>query len=409
MAFLLDTPVHAPSAIFSDSSLRLIGPHAMSIMYKEKMWQHRSYQNKPKGLLHPIPAIVNINGFFIDNHCQNLPSLRFSDASLGLFCRQTKSIFLTGLLGFSVKYYFDSHNFAKRIKSGYGKYSWTNGYSYCGQFENGKRHGDGLLLNNRDRGSPWLQSELLAYRGQFEHGEMSGAGEFIWPDGSRYAGQFERSRIHGNGTLKNVRGNDWPCGTYTGEFKDGSFVHGKFADAYDDVYEGQFDAGGGVPVQSGKGKIKFDSGCVYEGEFKNGEKAGYGTFSFTNGLVYSGQFENGFPNGNGKLTTSGNAVYTGEFEVGSLPHGTLELEEGIYEGQFEPGYAFVKGPSMSGHGKMQYKDGDVYEGQFKNGKIWGHGKLTYQTCGEIDEGYFENSALNGPGISLSLHYRFGVY
>mmetsp|Transcript_41429 Transcript_41429/g.83063 ORF Transcript_41429/g.83063 Transcript_41429/m.83063 type:complete len:180 (-) Transcript_41429:284-823(-) len=55
----------------------------------------------------------------------------------------------------------------------------------------------------------------------------------------------------------------------------------------DSVYEGEFNAAGQC---DGHGKMKFSSGEVYEGNFKEGRIEGRGTMTFTSGDVYTGQF-----------------------------------------------------------------------------------------------------------------------
>ena len=49
---------------------------------------------------------------------------------------------------------------------------------------------------------------------------------------------------------------------------------------------------------NGKGKIKYENGDVYEGEFKDGELDGQGKFISANGkLIYEGEFKDGKQNG----------------------------------------------------------------------------------------------------------------
>ncbi|HEM4882923.1 TPA: hypothetical protein U1138_001999 [Streptococcus suis] len=67
---------------------------------------------------------------------------------------------------------------------------------------------------------------------------------------------------------------------------------------------------------NGQGKLTFDNGDVYEGQFKNGIFHGQGTYTSASGWVYTGQFKNGYANGKGKLTTEGQATYEGTFKQG---------------------------------------------------------------------------------------------
>lgn len=49
---------------------------------------------------------------------------------------------------------------------------------------------------------------------------------------------------------------------------------------------------------------------------------------------------------------------------------------------------------MNGNGRMDYFNGDVYEGRFKNEKKYGMGKLT-MAGGTVQEGMWFGDRLNG--------------
>jgi len=58
-----------------------------------------------------------------------------------------------------------------------------------------------------------------------------------------------------------------------------------------------------------------------------------------------------------------------------------------------------------GFGKEETFDGDIYEGQWKNGKFWGHGKATLKN-GVTIEGEFQDGMLNGFAVRKTVR---GVY
>jgi hypothetical protein len=51
------------------------------------------------------------------------------------------------------------------MKAGYGVYTWQNGWSYRGNFENDTRHGYGELYQS---------DNLLNYRGFWDNGQQVG-------------------------------------------------------------------------------------------------------------------------------------------------------------------------------------------------------------------------------------------
>ena len=65
-----------------------------------------------------------------------------------------------------------------------------------------------------------------------------------------------------------------------------------------------------------------------------------------------------------------------------------------YKGSFSKGL-------YNGKGRLELKDGSVYEGQLKNNKMHGYGKIFF-TDGSIYQGNFKNNLRDGTGISRSL-------
>ena len=140
---------------------------------------------------------------------------------------------------------------------------------------------------------------------------------------------------------------------------------------------------------------------VYEGQFRNMKKEGKGKMIFNDGRIYDGEWKNGLYHGKG--------IYTNCFDS--------KIEK--YEGDFKNGKAEGKGIfycangdryegdivkwDREGKGIYYYNNGDKYEGDFKNNSINGYGKYLYKN-GNIYEGHFENAKANGYGISI---YNYG--
>ena len=159
--------------------------------------------------------------------------------------------------------------------SGLGRLQFPNQDVYEGQFLKGKMHGHGVLISANGR---------IKYTGQFRN-------DFKWGKGKlednfshfEYEGTFEKNKIHGEGTKKDYREGT----TYFGSFKDGE-KHGfgtcqyqngnRFRGtwAYNIPHKGELFIRSGDRLQgewkddrfSGSGIIYFNSGCLYEGEWK---------------------------------------------------------------------------------------------------------------------------------------------
>ena len=80
------------------------------------------------------------------------------------------------------------------------------------------------------------------------------------------------------------------------------------------TYEGQ--AIDGVP--NGKGRLTWDSGIFYEGDFVNGQYHGYGVYFVSDYALYEGQWVNGAFTGKGKITYLNGEIQEGEFVNGKL-------------------------------------------------------------------------------------------
>lgn len=162
----------------------------------------------------------------------------------------------------------------------------------------------------------------------------------IWPDGSKYEGQFKDDLMHGQGTYT------WPSGAqYIGEFENGlRNGQGTYTMSDGSQYIGQFKD----DVMHGKGTHTWPDGSKYEGDFKNGKKHGQGIYTWHSGSQYAGEFENGKRNGWGICT---------------------EFDGSKYEGQF-------KNDKANGKGTYIQSDGSKYEGEFKDDLKYGQGILT---------------------------------
>jgi hypothetical protein len=133
---------------------------------------------------------------------------------------------------------------------------------------------------------------------------------------------------------------------------------------------------------------------------------GYGTKTLNNGDVQTGMFVFGQANGQGSYQCSNGDYYRGNY-ANDHPDGEGESYQAInlrrYKGTFRRGIEDGSGVITTGDAVNceYYKR---YEGEVRNGKRHGRGKLYIkQVDGEIAslEGTWANNVLNGQGTQIS--------
>ena len=295
--------------------------------------------------------------------------------------------------------YYDNGNmkykgiFFKDKKHGKGvEYHENGNLKYEGNFEDDLYSGKDTKLYTIDGN--------LSYEGDFVKGEFNGNGkEYIYiahslkqivlpgsdlakqKEGSKttkYKGTYLNGKYHGKGELQ-VRLDD---GTLRYIYK-GSFVNGKFEgygetsgdDATLCYHKGYWKN----DMKNGRGKTnryvvplfnsKYDT--IYDGEWKDNKKHGYGIYDI-----------------NRSFKKNVNHRYEGNFIDDTLPYGKHTDNLGnVYEGNFDKDYKY------HGVGKIVYKtSGKTYEGEWKDGKKHGNGKLT-DTIGNHTEGIWHDDKL----------------
>ena len=116
----------------------------------------------------------------------------------------------------------------------FGTYLWANGDKYVGEWQNGKRHGQGTVTFGKK--SKWAGDK---YVGGYKAGKQHGQGTYTWADGGKYVGDFKDGKRTGQGIKT------WSSGEeYVGEYKDGK--------------------------RSGKGIFIGGDGAIKEGIWKDG-------------------------------------------------------------------------------------------------------------------------------------------
>ena len=125
----------------------------------------------------------------------------------------------------------------------------------------------------------------------------NGNGDYTWPDGIKYVGEFSNWLQNGQGTQT------WPDGRkYVGGFKDGH--------------------------ADGKGTYTWPDGTEYFGTFSDGKTTGQGTYTWPDGSKYVGGVIDWIKNGLGVHTWPDGRRFVGEFSGGTSREGTEYLTDG---------------------------------------------------------------------------------
>ena len=170
----------------------------------------------------------------------------------------------------------------------------------------------------------------------------------------------------------------------------GATCHDKFGD--EGAYTGTILVTEGLP--HGTGKMSYDSGRIYDGEWICGQWHGRGKLLNPNGDSYDGEFFFDARHGHGIYQWDNGDIYVGNFTSDKRHgRGKFSFHNGnIYEGEFCDGL-------FDGYGKYNFAGGS-YEGNWKDGRYNGAGVLIYGNSGGKYEGEFRNSVAHGFGTEI---------
>ena len=119
---------------------------------------------------------------------------------------------------------------------GHGTMKWTDGAVYQGQWQNGKRHGKGVMRYGSSD-STWEDGDV--FEGIWRWNEIADGfeGTMTFADGGLYVGKWFKGLQHNGGIYTYPNGD-----VFEGEFKNGARLdaHGKMKYANGDIYVGQW-------------------------------------------------------------------------------------------------------------------------------------------------------------------------
>jgi hypothetical protein len=148
-----------------------------------------------------------------------------------------------------------------------------------------------------------MSNELAKFEGMWKFNQRNGPGKMVWPDGSKYEGEWVNDQ-RTFGKLLMVDQN-----VYEGNFKDEKFHgKGKLTLIRDDmVVECIFKNG----FASHIGRAKYRDGSEYIGEMEDMKKHGIGIFIDNQGKRYEGEFDFDSAQGMAKIIYPDGSYYMG--------------------------------------------------------------------------------------------------
>lgn len=206
------------------------------------------------------------------------------------------------------------------LRHGQGTATYANGDIYTGEWQWGKKHGHGELIE-RVKNSVFIEQ----YKGNFELDEKEGQGTQDLLNGMSYTGSFKRGLFHGKGKLKN---------DMTNYSYDGVFFKGK---------------------PQGLGIENYEDGSYFEGEFHQGYKHGKGTLKINkNNYEYVGDWQFGVQQGYGIETCAPMLSSQMASEKKKMTSKKWSNKRCLYEGEFWNNEKHGVGLELDGTGDFYY-------------------------------------------------------
>ena len=147
---------------------------------------------------------------------------------------------------------------------------------------------------------------------------------------------------------------------------------------------------------NGNGVMVYASGARYIGEFKNSVREGFGTCFYTDGGSYKGYWSRDRQEGPGVRTYAQSVVKKGYWRQGVLvtEDPGLVLQTNGKANQVSVGC--ISGNCTTGQGIYIYENGNIYTGEFSNGRRQGSG-ICYFSDGTEYKGSWKNDQMDGKG------------
>lgn len=186
---------------------------------------------------------------------------------------------------------------------------------------------------------------------------------------------FRNGVAHGEGVERSADGYEFECQWIDGE-PNGNGVE-RFPNG--DVFKAEYKDG----WAHGSGILTYINGSVFRGAYKDGEREGHGVLQFSTGDVLECYFENDELNGSGVWTYQNGDKLEIEYKNGEACKGikTFKCGDVLTCEKWTNGVELCSGffdqcswydEEAHGKGTLELANGDVIEGEWKNGKLQTH-------------------------------------
>ena len=277
-------------------------------------------------------------------------------------------------------------NFANDVPEGYCVVYEKKSMTYDGNFENGKRSGDGIV---------YIQDAMIT--GTLKDEQFVGPVKMRLRGKEKYAGEIMDGKPNGQGTYT-VRNGD----NASGQFIDGK-LSGKIIINYP-VIGSTFEGEGTFPgVLNGNGKMMYKNNEIYEGNFVNGLKEGKAVFTMADSTIYETEYVKDQMNGPTKVFRSNGRIIEMTLQNNSVI--------GIAKSKFPNGMTiespFILPDKHCGVGKITMPDGLIIEGNIMNDMIYGKGTIKNKD-GDVYTGEIKNNVMMNGKVSV-IYANGGVF
>ncbi|OMJ67374.1 hypothetical protein SteCoe_35483 [Stentor coeruleus] len=242
------------------------------------------------------------------------------------------------------------------------------------------------------------------YKGMFNYGYRKGYGVCEYKDGGVYKGMWDKDERQYFGIMKYANGD-----TFKGMWENNEEASGEKKFENGDVYNGVL-----KNYQGCQGVYTYFNGDRYKGSIIGLKKNGNGVMHYADGSIYKGIWYQDLKHSNGIYTSKIGWYYQGEWNEGKMegigltsedPSIFFNFKDNESTSEFKPSGIeiyngdYLEGTLRHGNGICIYANGDVYKGQWEQGKRHGKGEIIWANRQKYD-GLWNFDEIEGEGIMI---------